>query len=156
MRTLSADMQARINKVQQTTHQNANPLMQSVVTKAIQTVQIKTLREADRLGSIDLAFEFALGAITKAWIIGVVDGVATITTYNFPDPDWETPDSTFSLAPVTAGGVVRDVSVTLDGTNPWLFWVERTSSHDKIYALQWDGADPAVQPVATELLSVAR
>lgn len=156
MRTLSADMQARINKLQQTTHQNANPLMQSVVTKAIQTVQIKTLREGNRLGSIDLAFEFDSGEIVTAWVIGVVDGVATVTTYNFPDPDWETPDSTFSLTPVTVGGVVRDVSATLDGANPWLFWVERTSSHDKIYALQWNGVDPAVQPAATELLSVAR
>ena len=156
MRALPAELQSRINKVQQTTHENANPLMQAVVVKAIQTVQIKTLREADRLGSIDLAFEFDTGEIIKAWIIAVVDGVATITTYNFPDPDWETPTSTFTLSPEAVGGRVRDVAITLDGANPWLFWVERTPTHDKIYALQWGGVDPVDQPAATELLSVAR
>ena len=40
--------------------------------------------------------------------------------------------------------------------SPYIAWLERTTTHDTGYIIQWDGVDPATQPEATKLLEVAR
>ena len=40
--------------------------------------------------------------------------------------------------------------------SPYIAWLERTTTHDTVYIIQWDGVDPATQPEATKLLEVAR
>jgi len=40
--------------------------------------------------------------------------------------------------------------------SPYIAWLERTTTHDTAYIIQWDGVDPATQPEATKLLEVAR
>ena len=40
--------------------------------------------------------------------------------------------------------------------SPYIAWLERTTTHDTGYIIQWDGVDPATQPEATKLFEVAR
>ena len=40
--------------------------------------------------------------------------------------------------------------------SPYIAWLERTTTHDTAYIIQWDGVDPATQPEATKLFEVAR
>ena len=154
MRTLPADIQARINLVQQTLYNNADPRMEAVIVKANRTLDIQTIRSGT-LGSIDLAPKIVDAAVTEIWIIAVVDARAVVNVYAYSDAiDFTTPDRTFTLATEEVDAKVRDVSITFDGELPWLFWVERGVSYDKIWALQWDGT--GTQPAGTELVSVAR
>ena len=154
MRTLPADIQARIDLIQQTIYENANPLMTATIVKATQDVNIFTVSTGARLGSIDLAFVLVDDAITFVWIIMVIDGIAYVNVYDFASLNWEAATSSFNLTVVNAGASVKSAAITMDGSNPWLFWVERTATNDIIYTLQWDGS--GAQPAATELLSVAR
>ena len=154
MRTLPADIQARINLVQQTLYNNADPRMEAVIVKANRTLDIQTI-QSGTLGSIDLAPKIVDAAVTEIWIISVVDAQAVVNVYTYAETiDFTTPDRTFTLATEEVDAKVRDVSITFDGELPWLFWVERGVSYDKIWALQWDGT--GTQPVGTELVSVAR
>ena len=154
MRTLPADIQARINLVQQTLYNNADPRMEAVIVKANRTLDIQTIRSGT-LGSIDLAPKIMAGAVTEIWIISVVDAQAVVNVYAYSNAiDFTTPDRTFTLATEEVDAKVRDVSIAFDGELPWLFWVERGVSYDKIWTVQWDGTD--AQPVSTELVSVAR
>ena len=156
MRSLPADIQARINLVQQTLYNNADPKMEATIVKANRTLNIQTIRSGT-LGSIDLAPKIVADAVTEIWIIAVVSGAAVVNVYTYSDAiDFTTPDRTFSLVTEEVDAKVRDVSIAFDGANPWLFWVERGISYDKIWTVQWDGVDPALQPAGTELVSAAR
>ena len=152
MRTITAELLAKIQSLNQTTYNNANPLMRATIVKAIKTLELSTIRTAARVGGIDIA---ANTGPTEVWIIAVVSGVAVVNVYTYSEAiDFGTPTRTFNLSTEQVDASVRDVAVVFDGVSPWLFWVERGVSYDKIFALQWDGA--GIQPAATELLSVAR
>lgn len=152
MRAIPAEILARIQTLQKTTFSNANPLMKATIVKAIKTLELSTIRTAARVGGIDIA---ANTGPTEIWIIAVVSGVAVVNVYTYSAAiDFGTPARTFNLAAEQVGASVRDVAISFDGVSPWLFWVERGVSYDKIFALQWNGQ--GVQPAATELLSVAR
>ena len=156
MRTISAEILERIQSLNQTAWNNANPMMQAIVVKAIRNLDTKTIRSG-KVGSIDISAKIIDDVISELWIISVVDGAAVVNVYTYADDiDYTTPDSTFTLATEESEAKVRDVAISFDGTDPWLFWVERGVSYDKIFALQWNGVDPAIQPAAEELLSVAR
>ena len=152
MRTIPAELLAKIQSLNQTTYNNANPLIKATIVKAIKTLELSTIRTAARVGGIDIA---ANTGPTEVWIIAVVSGVAVVNVYTYSEAiDFGAPTRTFSLTTEQVDASVRDVAVAFDGVSPWLFWVERGVSYDKIFALQWDGA--GIQPAATELLSVAR
>ncbi len=168
MRSIPTALLERIQLLNQTIYNNANPIMEAVIVKAIKTLDIHTIRSASSLGAIDMAMQTdAAGAPVTLWIIAVVAKQAIVTTYDLTveTPDYETPTSTFTLATQEAGAV-RDVAIEFDGAwsggvlitsgAPHLFWVERGVSLDKIWTVQWDGVTPATQPAATEFLSVAR
>lgn len=164
MRTLPTDIQDRIDLLNQTIHNNANPKMEAVIVKAIRNLNIQTLRSGSSIGSIDIALETDdSGEPYRIWIAGVVDKQVFISVYDI-DETYNSPDSTFALSTEEEGAAVRDVAIEFDGTwtdgvlatdaVPWIFWVERGLTTDKIWAVQWDGVD--VQPEATELHSVTR
>ena len=154
MRTLPADIQARINLVAQTLYNNADPRMEAVIVKANRTLDIQTIRSGT-LGSIDLAPKIVASVVTEIWVIAVVSSAAVVNIYTYStDIDFTTPTRTFTITTAETSAKVRDASIAFDGENPWLFWVERGVSYDKIWALQWDGT--GTQPVGTELVSVAR
>jgi len=154
MRTLPADIQARINLVQQTIYNNADPHMEAFIVKANRTLDIQTI-QSGTLGSIDLAAKIVDAAVTEIWIISVVNAQAVVNVYTYAETiDFATPDRTFTLTTEELDAKVRDVSIAFDGELPWLFWVERGVSYDKIWALQWDGTD--AQPAGTELAAIAR
>ena len=154
MRAISAELLAKIQKLNQTMYENADPFMRAVIEKTEQVVNTRTLRQATRLGSIDLALKLDNPEAVQLWIISEANRQIFVDVYDFPDPDWGTPNRTFNVACQDSEATPLDVAITFNGGLPWLFWVERLSTHNKIYALQWDGA--GVQPVASELLSVAR
>lgn len=164
MRTLPVDIQNRIDLLNQTIYNNANPRMEAVIVKAIRNLNIQTLRSGSSIGSIDIALETdESGDPYRIWIAGVVDKQVVVNVYNV-DGTYTTPDSTFTLATEEEGAAVRDVAIEFDGawtegilitdTVPWLFWVERGLTMDKIWAVQWDGVD--TQPAGTEIHSVER
>ena len=151
---LPADILERIQKLNQTNYENADPRMEAVIVKANRTLDIQTIRSGT-LGSIDLAPKAVDGVVTEIWIIAVVGGAAVINVYTYSDAiDFTAPDRTFTLTTEELDAKVRDVSISFDGTNPWLFWVERGISYDKIWTVQWDGTE--TQPAGTELVAVAR
>ena len=107
------------------------------------------------MGGIDLAPKIVDGEVTEIWIITVVSGQAVVNVYTYSDDiDFTTPDRTFTLTTEELDAKVRDVSISFDGTSPWLFWVERGVSYDKIWTVQWDGT--GTQLAGTELAAVAR
>jgi len=151
---LPTDIQARINLIHQTLYNNADPHMEAVIVKANRTLDIQTIRSGT-LGSIDLAPKIVDGVVTEIWIIAVVSGQAVVNVYTYSDAiDFTTPDRTFTLTTEELDAKVRDVSISFDGELPWLFWVERGVSYDKIWTVQWDGT--GTQPSGTELAAVAR
>jgi len=154
MRTLPTDIQARINLVAQTLYNNADPKMEAVIVKANRTLDIQTI-QSGVLGSIDLAAKIVDAVVTEIWIISVVAAQAVVNVYTYAETiDFTTPGRTFTLTTEEVDAKVRDVSIAFDGANPWLFWVERGVSYDKIWTVQWDGT--STQPAATELVAVAR
>ena len=169
MRTIPAALLAKIQSLNHTITGNADPKRWASVIKADKTLQIKTVANTGILGAIDLTINWPdlTADPTEVWIIEVINKAAVVKVYTYSDTiDYSTPTRSFTLTVVGTGAVVRDAAISFDGTfvegemqtsgAPWLFWLERTSTHYKAYALQWDGADPAVQPAATELLSVER
>ena len=169
MRSIPTALLERIQLLNQTIYNNANPIMEAVIVKAIKTLDIHTIRTASSLGAVDVAMQNdAEGNPVTLWIVAVVNKQAVVATYDLTaeTPDYETPTSTFTLATQEAGAAVRDVAIEFDGAwsggvlitsgAPHLFWVERGVGLDKIWTVQWDGVTPATQPAGTELLSVAR
>ena len=72
-------------------------------------------------------------------------------TYEFDDEE----DASIFLGylfGIEAYGLTDGVTVG----SPYIAWLERTTTHDTGYIIQWDGVDPATQPEATKLLEVAR
>ena len=72
-------------------------------------------------------------------------------TYEFDDEE----DASIFLRylfGIEAYGLTDGVTVG----SPYIAWLERTTTHDTAYIIQWDGVDPATQPEATKLLEVAR
>ena len=53
-------------------------------------------------------------------------------------------------------GGLEAYGLTVTVGSPYIAWLERTTTHDTAYIIQWDGVDPATQPEATKLLEVAR
>jgi len=154
MRSLPSDIQEKINLVQQTIYNNADPKMEASIIKANRVLNIQTI-QSGVIGSIDLAPKIIDNIVTEIWIISVVNSQAKVNIYNYVNSiDFSVPDRTFSLITEEVDAKVRDVSITFDGANPWLFWVERGISYDKIWVLQWDGI--GIQPAGTELKSVVR
>lgn len=156
MRDIPADILAKIQSLNQTIFNNAEPKMEAVITKAIRSLEIKTIRTGT-VGSIDIAALMDGETVAELWIIGVVSAQAVINVYTYAeDIDFSTPTRTFTLTTEEVDAKVKDVAIAFDGALPWLFWVERGASYDKIWALQWDGADPVSQPAGTEIKAVAR
>ena len=144
----------RIQKLNQTNYENADPRMEAVIIKANRTLDIQTI-QSGTLGSIDLVPKIVDSIVTEIWIIAVVSGQAVVNVYTYSDAiDFTTPDRTFTLTTEEASAKVRDVSISFDGEDPWLFWVERGINYDKIWTVQWDGT--GTQPAGTELAAVAR
>jgi len=144
----------RIQKLNQTNYENADPRMEAVIIKANRTLDIQTI-QSGTLGSIDLVPKIVDSIVTEIWIIAVVSGQAVVNVYTYSDAiDFTTPDRTFTLTTEEASAKVRDVSITFDGANPWLFWVERGVSYDKIWTVLWDGT--GAQPAGTELVAITR
>lgn len=168
MRTISTALLERIRLLNQTIYNNANPIMEAIIVKAIKTLDIYTVRNASSLGAIDLAIQTDASGnnLVTLWIIAVVAKQAMVTTYDLTveTPDYTTPTNTFTLATEEVGAAVRDVAIEFDGTwtdgafissgNPWMFWVERGIGFDKIWTVQWNGVGD--QPVGTELFSEVR
>ena len=157
MRAISAELLAKIQKLNQTMYENADPFMRAVIEKTEQVVNTRTLRQATRLGSIDLALKLDNPEAVQLWIISEANRQIFVDVYDFPDPDWGTPNRTFNVACQDVEATPLDVAIAFSGGLPWLpwlFWVERLSTYNKIYALQWDGT--GVQPVASERASILR
>lgn len=159
MRHISADLLTRIQALNQTIYGNADPKMQATIIKAVTDLQVYTISTGELLGPIDLAMKWA--DLTKdpeeVWIAEVINRQAVVNVYTYKkNMDFATPDRTFTLATVGTNARVRDIAIEFDGTSPYIAWLERTTTHDTGYIIQWDGVDPATQPEATKLLEVAR
>lgn len=167
MRTIPAALLAKIQSLQQTPDGNADPKMTATIIKANSDLSIYTLANSGVLGPIDVTMQWEdLTADPEAvWVAEVIDKVGVIKVFNYAETlDFTTPDSTFNLTPVGTGATVRDIAIEFDGTltagvlqtsgAPYITWMERTTTHDKAYVIQWDGTGS--QPAATELLSVER
>ncbi len=167
MRPISADLLARIQALNQTIYGNADPKMQATIIKAVTDLQVYTISTGELLGPIDPAMKWA--DLTKdpeeVWIAEVINRQAVVNVYTYKkNMDFATPDRTFTLATVGTNARVRDIAIEFDGTiingalqtsgAPYIAWLERTTSYDTCYIIQWDGTGE--QPAATELLKVAR
>lgn len=157
MRTLPPDLKAKIEAVNQTIYNNADPKIEAVITKAVKSIDIQTLPTSGRLGSIDIAArrDDPAQPPTELWLIAIVDGEALVYQHTVqPEEttiDWGTP---------TNIGPARDAAIEFDGSfidgqfvtfgEPWFFRVIRETLSDKILARQGlIGAD-------VELLNVPR
>lgn len=167
MRTISATLLAQIQALQQTPDGNADPKMTATITKASSDLSVHTLTSADNLGSLDLAMQWEdlQEAPDALWIVQVVTKQAVVNRFDIKDAmDYTTPDMTVTLDTAEPGAVVRNVAIEFDGNPegadvetagaPYIAWLERTTTHDKAYVIQWDGEGS--QPAATEILSVER
>lgn len=154
MRALPAEIQQRINRLQQTQYNNANPFMRAVIEKTEQVVNTRTLRQATRLGSIDLALKLDNPEEVQLWIMSEANRQIFVDVYLLAAPEWGTPNRTFNVACQNVEATPLDVAIAFNGGIPWLFWVERLSAYNKIYALQWDGN--GVQPTASERANILR
>lgn len=158
MRYIPEDLKTRIEKVFQTIYEDANPVMEALIVKPNLQVNVQTIRTAERLGSLDVAGKLVNGELVEVWEIAVVDNQAMVNVYGATKygVNFMSPLKTFILSPVEPGAKVRDVAIAFEDASlpPWLFWVERQTSHDRIYAVQWDGSGE--QPPAEEMASVAR
>ena len=111
-----------------------------------------------QMGSIDVAIKTdEYGGIKEAWIIRIINKQAFVEIHDNPNKAFLEPVRTFNIAPIGASEMV-DVAIEFTGTrdqygiftsdeSPHLFWVERTSDYDKIYAVKWDGTGS--RPAAT-------
>lgn len=167
MRSISTDLLARIQALNQTQFNNANPMMLATIIKVVNDLQVYTIATGDLLGQIALAMKWA--DLTKSpeevWITEVINRQAVIKVYTYTeDMDFATPARQFTLATVGTNARVRDIAIEFDGTivngalqtsgAPYIAWLERTTSYDTCYIIQWDGTGS--QPAATQLLQVAR
>lgn len=163
MRDLPPDIQEKINLLNQSIYNNAQPSMEAVIVKAVKTLDMFTVRENLSLGAIDVSVETdASGMPVKLWIIAAVDKRAVVTVHDPVNRDILF--STFMLTTEEVNAKVFDVAIEFDGIwidsvfissgAPYLFWVERGIALNKIWTIQWDGQ--GVQPLGKEMLSVVR
>ena len=151
MRSIPAELLSRIQSLNQTIHGNANPLMSIKLIKASKVLDINTIRTENRVGSVDIAVGNNL-----TWIISIVNGGANVRVYDYIDNATDLTSYTdFDIEKQELGATIRDVAVTQTGTSdPFFFWVERGTSTDKIWTVQWDGT--GTMPSPTELFSRVR
>ena len=151
MRSIPAELLSRIQSLNQTIHGNANPLMSLKIIKASKILDINTIRTESRVGSVDIAVGNDL-----AWIISIVSGGANVRKYAYVNNEINLASYTdFDIDKQELGATIRDVAVTQTGTSdPFFFWVERGTSTDKIWTVQWDGT--GTMPMPTELFSRVR
>lgn len=167
MRPIPAEIMERIRMLEQVPAKNAGPMMRAIITKASSDLSVHTLTSADNLGSLDLAMQWEdlQEAPDALWIVQVVTKQAVVNRFDIKDVmDYTTPDMTVTLDTAEPGAVVRNVAIEFDGNllgsavetvgAPYIAWLERTTTHDKAYVIQWDGEGS--QPAATEILSVER
>lgn len=167
MRPISADLLAKIQALNQTQFNNANPQMLATIIKVVNDLQVYTIATGDLLGQIALTMRWTNLAAdpNEVWIAEVINRQAVIKVYTYAkDMNFATPTRSFTLAMVGTNARVRDIAIEFDGTitngalqtsgAPYIAWLERTTSYDTCYIIQWDGT--GTQPVAAELLKVAR
>lgn len=167
MRPISADLLARIQALNQTIYGNNDPRILATITKVVNDLQVFTVATGDLLGQIDLAMKWTNLALEpeEVWIAEVIYRQAVIQVYTYDkDMDFAAPVKSFSLSSIGTNARVRDIAIEFDGTiingalqtsgAPYIAWLERTTSYDTCYIIQWDGTGE--QPAATELLKVAR
>lgn len=167
MRPIPTDIAKKIKELQQTKANNANPMMRAIIVKANHDLNVYTLTSADILGPLDLAMQWEdlTAAPDALWVAQVINRQAVVSRYNWGEMmDFAAPDMTVMLATVASGATVKDIAIEFDGNltgadletegAPYIAWLERTPTHDKVYIIRWDGTGS--QPTATEILSVAR
>ena len=109
MRDIPEDILAKIQSLNQTHFNNANPIMEAVIVRSFRNLNIQTLHDTGRLGSLDLAARREDPDLppSELVLIAVVDGEALVYTGTPADEiDWGTPVNL---------GAAREVSIEFDG-----------------------------------------
>lgn len=167
MRAISADLLARIQELNQSIYKNADPKMYATITNIKNSLQVYTLATNEFLGTIDVAvkWEDLDSDPNEVWIAEIIDKQVVIKIYTYSQTmNFASPTTVFTLTAIGANARARDVAIEFDGIfingqlqtagSPYIAWLERTVSYDTGYIIQWNGS--GVQPVATELLKIAR
>ena len=140
---------ARIQALNQDIWHNTDPMMRAVIVKVNRTLDISTVRSADRLGSIDVDVHDGY-----LWLISVVDRAAVVTAYDLAALNYAAPGVEFTLDTETVDAAVRGVSIVFELGVPRLTWIERDPSYDTVWTVLWDGT--GIQPAGTKLMEAAR
>lgn len=167
MRSISGILQARIEKLNQTIYENADPRMYAKILRVTKNLQVYTVASAEAMGTIDLAVNWPdlSKDPTEIWIAEVINRVGVVKVYDYDEEmDFAAPARMFDLATVGVNARVKDIAIAFDGTvtdgqvattgAPYIAWLERTTSYDSGYVVRWDGTGS--QPAAMELLQIAR
>lgn len=167
MRSISGTLQARIEKLNQTIYENADPRMYAKILRVTKNLQVYTVASAEAMGTIDLAVNWPdlSKDPTEIWIAEVINRAGVVKVYDYDEEmDFAAPARMFDLTTVGVNARVKDIAIAFDGTvtdgqvattgAPYIAWLERTTSYDSGYVIRWDGT--GTQPAAMELLQVAR
>ncbi len=167
MRSISGTLQARIEKLNQTIYENADPRMYAKILRITKNLQVYTVASAEAMGTIDLAVNWPdlSKDPTEIWIAEVINRAGVVKVYDYDEEmDFAAPARMFDLTTVGVNARVKDIAIAFDGTvtdgqvattgAPYIAWLERTTSYDSGYVIRWDGT--GTQPAAMELLQVAR
>lgn len=167
MRSIPSGLLARIEKLNQTIYENADPRMYAKILRVTKNLQVYTVSSAEAMGTIDLAVNWPdlSKDPTEIWIAEVINRAGVVKVYDYDEEmDFAAPARMFDLATVGVNARVKDIAIAFDGTvtdgqvattgAPYIAWLERTTSFDTCYIIQWDGTGS--QPAAMELLQIAR
>jgi hypothetical protein len=167
MRSIPSGLLARIEKLNQTIYENADPRMYAKILRVTKNLQVYTVASAEAMGTIDLAVNWPdlSKDPTEIWIAEVINRAGVVKVYDYDEEmDFAAPARMFDLATVGVNARVKDIAIAFDGTvtdgqvattgAPFIAWLERTTSFDTCYIIQWDGTGS--QPAAMELLQIAR
>jgi len=109
MREIPEDILSKIQSLNQTHFNNANPIMEAVIVRSFKNLNIQTLHDTGRLGSLDIAARREDPDLppSELVLIAVVDGEALVYVANPSDEiDWGVPVNL---------GAAREVSVEFNG-----------------------------------------
>jgi hypothetical protein len=167
MRSISSGLLLRIEKLNQTIYENADPRMYAKILRVTKNLQVHTVASAEAMGTIDLAVNWPdlSKDPTEIWIAEVINRAGVVKVYDYDEEmDFAAPARMFDLTTVGVNARVKDIAIAFDGTvtdgqvattgAPYIAWLERTTSYDSGYVIRWDGT--GTQPAATEVIKVGR
>jgi len=144
MRSISADLLAKIQKSQQTIYQNANPALKVLLSKGFSKdlFRVYTIHNDELLEGLDVAVRRldTLGIPNKVYVVYIKDGVAHVKSKDLPYDETLPWNYEFEI------GLASEVAIEFDG-----YWVrEGTSGRHNLIT----GEYPYVFKVASGVLSV--